>query len=153
MVTNELFSEAEVELLTSERVARIATTNPIDNQPHVVPVCFAFDGKTIITTLNSKSKRLKHIEQGSKTAILVDKYEENQAQTEWKTLQGLLIQGNTRILTFQDNKQEFMNCWKLLIQKYPQYKQWANTDYTPKDPDKRRLMKIVPTRTTRWGFE
>jgi len=150
-VSSEMFSKVEIELLTSERVARIATVDPVEKQPHIVPACFAFDGKAFVTTLSFRSKRLRNVEQGSKVAILVDRYEENQAQ--WKILRGLLIRGNARILEFQDNRDGFMDGWKLLIQKYPQYKQWANADLTPKDPDKRRIMKIEPTKITRWGFE
>jgi nitroimidazol reductase NimA-like FMN-containing flavoprotein (pyridoxamine 5'-phosphate oxidase superfamily) len=137
--------------LTSERVARLATINTLDKSPHLVPVCFAFDGKTIVTTLHVKSKRLKNVKQRSKVAILVDRYEEDKGG--WKVLRGLLIYGKTRILIFYENKEEFMYGWKLLIQKYPQYRQWANSDFTPKDPDKRRIMEIEPTKTICWGFD
>jgi len=146
-----MFSSAEVEFLTNERVARMATMNAADKSPHLVPVCFAFDGKTIVTTLHVGSKRLKNVEQGSKLAVLVDKYEEEKG--DWKVLRGLLIYGNTKILTYQKHKDEFMHGWKLLIRKYPQYKQWANADLTPKDPDKRRITKIEPTKRACWGFE
>jgi len=145
-----MFSKAEAEFLTFERVARIATINIAHKSPHLVPVCFAFDGKTIFTTLYAGSKRLKNVKQGSKVSILIDRYEEKKGN--WEVLRGLLIYGDTKILTHQRNRDEFMRCWKQLIQKYPQYKQWANKDLTPKDPDKRRIMKIQPTKVTRWGF-
>ena len=146
-----IFSKAEVKFLISERVARLATINIADESPHLVPVCFAFDGKTIVTTLQAKCKRLKNMRQRSKVAILVDKYVEEKGK--WKVLCGLLIYGDAKILTFSKNREEFMYCWKLLIRKYPQYKQWANADLMPKDSDKRRIMKIEPTETIRWGFE
>jgi len=146
-----MFSKDEIEFLSTERVARIATINAKDKSPHVVPICFAFNGKTIVTTLYARSKRLKNVEQGSKVAILVDKYQEEEG--EWKVLRGLLIYGNIKILSFQRERDEFMHGWKLLIQKYPQYKQWANADLTPKDPDKRRIMKTEPIKIIRWGFE
>jgi len=137
--------------LTSERVAHLATINVADKSPHIVSICFAFDGQTIVTTLHAKSKRLKNVAQGSKVAILIDKYEEEQGK--WKVLRGLLIYGNPKILTFNENKDEFMRGWKLLIRKYPQYKQWANADFTPKDSDKRRIMRIEPTKMVHWGFK
>ena len=146
-----IFSKAEAEFLISERIARLATINFADISPHLVPVCFAFDGKTIFTTLHVRSKRLKNVKQGSKVAILVDRYEEE--RNEWKVLRGIIIYGNTRILVFHENREEFTYCWRLLIRKYPQYKQWAKSDLTPKDPDKRRIMKIKPTKTIHWGFE
>lgn len=146
-----MFSKPEVNFLTSERVARIATMNVTDKSPHVVPVCFAFDGKAIYTTLRVKSKRLKNVREGSKVSILVDRYEEKNGQ--WKVLCGLLIYGNTKTLSYYCDRSEFMYSWKLLIQKYPQYRQWADVDLTPKDPDERRIMKIQPKKVTRWGFE
>jgi nitroimidazol reductase NimA-like FMN-containing flavoprotein (pyridoxamine 5'-phosphate oxidase superfamily) len=128
--------------LLSERVARIGTVNPSNSSPHVVPVCFAFDGKDIYTSLYSGSKRLKNIELGSRLSLLIDKYVEEEG--EWKVLSGILIYGDAKILSYGENRDEFMYGWKLLIQKYPQYKHWANPDLTPKDPEKRRIMKISP---------
>jgi len=145
-----MFTKAESEFLNSERVARIATVNA-DKQPHIVPVCYGFDGKAIVTSLHVRSTRLRNVKQGSKGSILVDKYEEQNG--EWKVLRGLLLHGKISILTFQENRDEFMHSWILLMQKYPQYKRWANSDLTPKDPDVRRIMKIEPTRIVRWGFE
>lgn len=129
----------------------MATIDMMKNLPHIVPVCFAFDGKDIYTTLYVASKRLRNIENKSKFALLIDKYvEEN---SEWKVLCGLLIYGKINILTYHENKNEFMYGWKLLIQKYPQYKHWANSDLTPEDPGKRRIIKIRPSKIIRWGFE
>jgi len=128
----------------------MATINKVNNSPHVVSVCFAFDGKNIYTSLHANSKRLKNIEGGSRASLLVDEYLER--KNEWKILRGLLILGNVKISTYYEDKDEFMYGWKLLIQKYPQYKHWANLDLTPKDPDKRRMLKISPSKIIRWGF-
>jgi len=145
-----MFNRAEVKFLMSERVARIATINVEGKAPHVVPVCFAFDGEAIFTSLYVGSKRLKNVEHGSAVAILVDRYEEIEGV--WKVLRGLLIYGDTETLNYHENREEFMYGWRLLIQKYPQYKHWANADLTPKDPDKRRIMKIKPRKVICWGF-
>ena len=128
----------------------MATINQKSKLPHVVPICFAFDGENIYATLHVGSKRLKNIKEGSKTSLLVDKYvEEN---NEWKVLCGLLIHGDVKILTYHEDKDEFMYGWNLLIQKYPQYKHWANPDLTPNDSKKREIVKFRPSRITRWGF-
>jgi nitroimidazol reductase NimA-like FMN-containing flavoprotein (pyridoxamine 5'-phosphate oxidase superfamily) len=145
-----MLSGNEAGFLQSERVARMATVNMASNSPHVVPVCFAFDGQNIYTTLYASSKRLKNMKEGSKVSLLIDKYvEEN---NEWKALCGLLIYGDAKILSYREDEAEFMRGWKLLIKKYPQYRHWANPDLTPKDPHKRRIIKIVPSKITRWGF-
>jgi nitroimidazol reductase NimA-like FMN-containing flavoprotein (pyridoxamine 5'-phosphate oxidase superfamily) len=110
-----MLSSKEVDFLRSERVARMATINQANKSPHAVPVCFAFDGEDIYTTLGVSSKRLKNIEGGSKTSVLIDKYEEE--NEEWKVLCGLLIYGNAEILTYDENREEFMHGWRLLIEK------------------------------------
>jgi len=145
-----MFTNVEIEFLKSERVARIATIDARGEVPHVVPICFAFDGEAIFTTLYTGSKRLKNIEHGSAVAILVDRYEETEG--EWKVLRGLLIYGDAETLSYHENREEFMHGWRLLIQKYPQYRHWANADLTPKDADKRRIMRIKPRKAIRWGF-
>ena len=40
-----MFTQSEAEFLMSERVARIATINVVSKTPHMVPICFAFDGR------------------------------------------------------------------------------------------------------------
>lgn len=146
-----MLSKSDVEFLMSQRVGRIATVDPRSGTPHLVPICFAFDGENFFTTLYRGRKRLRNIENGSKTAFLVDAY--NERNGEWTLLKGLLIYGDTTILRYSRDKGEFMQGWKLLIEKYPQYRQWANSDLTPKDPAKRRLLKISPAKVVRWGFE
>jgi len=128
----------------------MATIGKMGGFPHVVPVCFAFDGNNIYTSLSAASKRLKNIGAGSKTSLLIDEYVEENG--EWKVLCGLLIHGDVKVLVYDNDREEFMHGWKLLIQKYPQYKHWANSDLTPKDSDKRRILKIFPSKILRWGF-
>jgi nitroimidazol reductase NimA-like FMN-containing flavoprotein (pyridoxamine 5'-phosphate oxidase superfamily) len=128
----------------------MATINQASKSPHTVPVCFAFDGEDIYTTLSVSSRRLKNIKEGSKTSVLIDKYEEE--NDEWKVLCGLLIYGRAKILTYDEDREEFMHGWRLLIEKYPQYRHWANPDLTPNDPNKRRIVKFRPSRITHWGF-
>jgi len=128
----------------------MATINQASKSPHIVPVCFAFDGKCIYTTLGASSRRLKNIKDGSKASVLIDRYEEE--NNEWKVLCGLLIYGSAKVLTYDENKEEFMHGWKLLVQKYPQYTHWTNPDFTPNDSNKRRIVKIRPSRIIRWGF-
>jgi len=147
-----MFSRTEVAFLNNERVARISTIVPHKNLPHVVPVTFAFDGKKLVTPLSVTSRRLRNVQQGSKVAFLVDKFEEKKKKGEWKDW-GLLIYGDTKILTFQKNRDEFMHGWKIIMQKYPFYKQRANADLTPKHPKTLRIMQVEPRQIIRWGFE
>ena len=43
-----------------ERVARLATVGP-DGRPHVVPICFALDGDTLYTAVDSKPKSTRRL--------------------------------------------------------------------------------------------
>jgi uncharacterized pyridoxamine 5'-phosphate oxidase family protein len=146
-----MFSETEAAFLKDQRVARIATVDQNDGSPHVVPICFVFDGTSFYTTLPRDSKRLKDIKRGSKVSLLVDKYEE--ASGEWLTLQGLLIKCEVSSMSYHENMDLFMKGWRMLIDKHPQYKQWANEDLTPKDSDKRMIMQMEPIEKTSWGFD
>jgi hypothetical protein len=145
-----MMSKNETDLLFTERVARVATIDETSKSPHVVPICFVFDGKNIFTTLSASSKRLKNIEAGSKTSLLVDRYVEE--GNEWKVLRGLLIHCNASVFAFHQDRDKFMYGWKLLIERYPQYRQWANPDLTPRDPEKRRVLRFSPSKIIRWGF-
>jgi nitroimidazol reductase NimA-like FMN-containing flavoprotein (pyridoxamine 5'-phosphate oxidase superfamily) len=145
MVSNNV-----IDLLYTERVARMATIDETSKFPHTGPICFVFDGKNVYTTLSASSKRLKNIETGSKASFLVDRYVEE--SNEWKVLCGLLIHGNTSVFNLHQDRDSFMYGWKLLIQKYPQYRHWANPDLTPKDPEKRRILRFSPHKIIRWGF-
>jgi len=149
MSRKSMFSEAQAEFLKSQRVARIATVDPNDDYPHVVPICYVFDGILFYTTGSRGSKRLRNVESGSKVSILIDKYEERIG--EWLTLQGLLIKCEVSLLNYYENTDLFMKGWRMLIEKYPQYMRWANEDLTPKDPDKRTIMQMRPIGKTSWG--
>jgi nitroimidazol reductase NimA-like FMN-containing flavoprotein (pyridoxamine 5'-phosphate oxidase superfamily) len=135
--------------LGEERVARIATVNA-DGTPHLVPICFAFDGEQIYSTLIKGEKRLANMVRRRHASILVDQYQEEKSQ--WTVLKGVLMYGEVQILVFENQRQQFMRGWRLLIEKYPQYRHWASDDSTPKDPDRRRMMLFVPLRSVAWGF-
>jgi len=150
-VSNEfLLSKSENEFLTKFRVARIATLDPVNNFPHIIPICYGFDGNNFFTTLRNTSKRLQNINKGSKVSLLFDEYVENNEK--WITLRGILINVTISILNYQDHLERFMKGWKQLIEKYPQYKTWAQEDVSPTDPITRRIMQMNPIHKISWGF-
>lgn len=122
MSCKNVFSKPENEFLTTVRVGRVATLDSRDGYPHVVPVCFIFKGISFYTTLSGDCKRLRNIESGSKVSLLADRYEERGG--EWLTLQELLIKCKVSLLNYYENKDLFMKGWRMLIRKFPQYKQW-----------------------------
>ncbi|MFX0000983.1 MAG: pyridoxamine 5'-phosphate oxidase family protein [Candidatus Hodarchaeota archaeon] len=150
MVKESIFSEAEKNFLVNLRVARIATIDPEDNLPHLVPICFSFVDNSFFTSLSKTSKRLKNIDKNNKASILFDEYEEKSGK--WTILQGILIKIDIKILNYKEHTKGFMKGWIKLIEKYPQYKTWAHEDLSPTDPDLRRIMQMKPIKKIIWGF-
>jgi PPOX class probable F420-dependent enzyme len=81
-------------------VARLATASPT-GEPHVVPVCFVLDGRTVYSAIDSKPKRvaprmlrrLQNIANNPRAMLLVDHYEED-----WSRLRYMMVSGRAAIL-------------------------------------------------------
>jgi len=67
-------------LIRSARVAHLATADKT-GKPHVIPICFAFDGKRFFSPIDEKPKRsaptnlkrLKNIAENPNVALVIDK--------------------------------------------------------------------------------
>src|SRR5258707_4081898 len=57
MTNRSTLTEVEVAFVHSQRVARLATADA-EGKPHVIPVCYAFDGTCFYTPLYEKPKRV-----------------------------------------------------------------------------------------------
>jgi len=123
-------------------VARLATGDR-NGQPHVIPICYVFDGKALYSPIDEKLKRtsplrlrrIRNILENPHVAVVVDRYDEN-----WKKLAYVLIRGRARLLTRGKNYQRAV---LLLRRKYPQYRRMAI--------EQRPMIHIRPTRVTSWG--
>jgi PPOX class probable F420-dependent enzyme len=84
--------------LTQARVAHLATVSA-DGHPHVVPACFAFDGRRIVSAVDHKRKttselrRITNIRANPAVSLLVDHYDED-----WKHLWWVRVDGRARIV-------------------------------------------------------
>jgi len=115
-------------------------------RPHIVPVCFAYDGKLFYSAVDLKPKRvpperlarLQNIRAVSRVALLIDKYDED-----WTKLWWVLIRGKARLLPKSARKERAWAIRKLKA-KYPQYAQGMLADDAP-------IIRIAPQRTTSWG--
>jgi PPOX class probable F420-dependent enzyme len=132
-------------ILKEARVARLATLDA-KRQPHIVPVCFAYDGKLFYTAVDLKPKRvpperlarLKNIRAVSSVALLIDKYDED-----WAQLWYVLIRGKARLIP-KSAQQEHARAIRKLKAKYPQYAGGMLADNA-------LIIRIAPQRTTSWG--
>lgn len=131
--------------LKEARVARMATVDATGH-PHIVPVCFVYDGHAFYTALDLKPKRVtpkrlaraRHIKRKPDVALLIDDYQED-----WKRLWYILIRGTATLLSSSNGEEHTVTCG-LLRDKYPQYAAGLLPDDAP-------LIRIVPKRIASWS--
>lgn len=126
----------------SARIAHLATADA-SGQPHVIPICFAFDGKLFYSPIDekpkraapSKLKRIRNIQENPRVALIIDHYDED-----WRKLAYILIIANARILLSGKTHRQAV---KLLRQKYQQYRRMSI--------DERPMIAVKPVRIRFWG--
>jgi PPOX class probable F420-dependent enzyme len=107
--------------LKQARVARLATLDA-KGGPHIVPICFVFDGKVFYTAIDRKPKRvsperlvrMQNIRATSRVALLIDEYDED-----WARLWYVLIRGKAELIP-NSAQQERASAIRKLRAKYPQ---------------------------------
>jgi PPOX class probable F420-dependent enzyme len=116
-----------LESLRNSRIARLATVDPENNQPYVVPVVFAFDGNNIFIPIDNKPKktknsnqlkRVKNIQKNPNISFLIDIYDDK----DWNNLSYLMILGKARIINIVNDRDTIEKAHSLLSKKYFQYK-------------------------------
>ena len=139
----DLYVEPAVRsFIDSHRVARLATADSMGN-PHVIPVCYAFDGHHIYTALDLKPKRVeghrlkrvRNIVSNPSVALVIDDYAED-----WTTLAYVLIRGQAKIL---ESREQQHAAESMLRDKYPQYQELLQEGCT--------ILPITPERIIGWG--
>ena len=129
-------------MLAAARVGRLATAD-VNGRPHVVPVCFAFDGRHLYTPIDEKPKRaaprrlrrLRNIEANPQVALVVDHYEED-----WSRLRFVLVSGTAQVI---GEGREHEAAVALLRRKYPQYRGMRL--------EGRPVIKIAPLHVAAWA--
>lgn len=132
----------QARLLAAARVGHLSTADS-NGRPHVIPVCFAFDGQRLYSVLDQKPKRtplsrlrrVKNIESNPQVALVVDHYEED-----WANLSYILVSGKADLLVEGEERVEAI---RLLRDKYPQYRDMG-IDSNP-------VIRIIPERFVSWG--
>jgi PPOX class probable F420-dependent enzyme len=143
MATRTTMTAGEVAFVQAQRVARLATAD-VEGRPHVVPVCYAYDGSRFYTPLDEKPKRVsdrglrrvRNIEARGDVALLVDHYDDD-----WSQLGYVLIEGRAILIGPDDPGHP--HALTLLRQRYHQYRAMAL--------ETRPVIAITPQRITSWG--
>jgi PPOX class probable F420-dependent enzyme len=129
--------------LASRRVGRLATAGAA-GQPHVVPICYAFDGTAITLVLDDKPKRVpvtrlrrvRNIMDNPQAAVVVDDYADD-----WSRLAYVLARGRARLV--EPAEPDHAPALVALRTKYPQYRAMALDD--------RPLIRVEMDAVTAWG--
>jgi PPOX class probable F420-dependent enzyme len=143
MVKRATLTEPEAAFVRTQRVARLATAGA-DGNPHVIPVCYAFDGTHFYTPLDEKPKRVdgrklrrvRNIEARPEVALVIDQYDDD-----WSRLGYLLVEGRAELLAPEDATHA--HALVLLRVRYSQYRTMAL--------EKNAVIVITPDHVTSWG--
>ncbi|HLX57431.1 MAG TPA: TIGR03668 family PPOX class F420-dependent oxidoreductase [Ktedonobacteraceae bacterium] len=143
MAQRSTLHDREIAFIQAQRVARLATSDE-DGHPHVVPVCFAFDGSCFYTPLDEKPKRVevrqlrrvRNIEARHEAMLLIDRYDDD-----WSRLGYVQIYGHAGLL--MPGEPGHANALLLLRGRYVQYRTMALEMYP--------LIVIKPQRVVAWG--
>ena len=138
----EQLTENQARWLATAPVGHLATADA-NGAPHVIPVCYAFNGRAIYSVLDRKPKsaaltrlrRVKNIQANPQVSLVVDHYEDD-----WRRLGYVLVFGRAELLLDGDER---VAAVRLLREKYHQYRDM--------DVDENPVIKIVPERIVGWG--
>ena len=125
MTYRSILLDHEIAFIQSQRVARLATSDE-DGHPHVVPVCFAFDGSRFYTPLDEKPKRVeqqrlrrvRNIEARHEAMLLIDQYDDD-----WSRLGYVQVYGHAGLL--MPGEPGHADALRLLRDRYVQYRSMA----------------------------
>ena len=141
LTTSRLMPHA-LRFVRSARVGHLATADQ-NGRPHVIPICYVFDGKDFYSPIDEKPKqslplslkRIKNIQANSHVAVVVDRYDEN-----WKRLAYVLMMGKAQVLL---RGTRYQRAVRLLRKKYPPYRKMRL--------EERPMIRIAPLRWKSWG--
>jgi len=129
--------------LETARVARLATLDA-ERGPHVIPICFVWDGAVLYSAIDRKPKRLapnrlarmKNIRGCPQVALVVDEYDED-----WTRLWYVLIRGEAELVASATERKQAI---RRLRAKYRQYDTGVLGEDAP-------VLRITPARIAAWG--
>lgn len=125
------------------RAARLATADE-QGSPHLIPVCYAFDGDYFYTPLDEKPKRVegtklrrvRNIEVRHEAALLIDQYDDD-----WSHLGYVLVRCKAELIMPGDERHT--KAIILLRTRYMQYSTMALEQYP--------IIMLTPASVTSWG--
>ena len=135
---------AKIEAFLSEPLlARIATVSAHDLQPHVVPVWYLWDGKSVWISSYSSTRKIRELQHNPKCSIVID------TTNQVGGLTAVLFEGRAELVT---EPREFVQ--EMVTRVYTRYlgpegvlaadpQEWI---YSPEN----LLIKLTPEKTFAW---
>ncbi|PPQ34669.1 TIGR03668 family PPOX class F420-dependent oxidoreductase [Rhodopila globiformis] len=141
-----MLTDAQRRFVEAARVAHLATADR-QGVPHLVPVCFCLDERSVYITVDEKPKRadiplkrLRNIQANPAVAVTVDRWDED-----WTRLGWVMLRGDAEILAAgveHDRAQD------RLRQRYPQYR---GMDLAPLPVIAVRIGRVLAWGALDWG--
>lgn len=143
MANRAKLHDHEIAFVQSQRVARLATSD-VDGHPHVIPVCFAFDGSRFYIALDEKPKRVeqrqlrrvRNIEARHEAMLLFDLYDDD-----WSRLGYVQVYGHAGLL--MPGEPGHADALLLLRERYIQYRSMKLEAFPQ--------IVLTPQRVVAWG--
>jgi coenzyme F420-0:L-glutamate ligase/coenzyme F420-1:gamma-L-glutamate ligase len=143
MAGRQELTRQEIAFVQAQRAARLATADAAGH-PHVVPVCYAFDGRRFYTPLDEKPKRagdralrrVRNIEARGEASLLIDRYDDD-----WSRLGYVLVHAHAELL--EPDHPDHAAALALLRERYVQYRAMAL--------EARPIIALTPERVSSWG--
>ncbi|HEY7832697.1 MAG TPA: TIGR03668 family PPOX class F420-dependent oxidoreductase [Ktedonobacterales bacterium] len=143
MAARGTLSPAEARFVAGQRVGHLATSDAA-GAPHVVPVCYAWDGAAFWIALDEKPKRVpaarlkraRNIAARGEASLVVDRYDED-----WSRLGFVLASGAARLVA--PGAPGHAEALALLRARYPQYRAMALEELP--------MIALAPRTVTAWG--
>jgi PPOX class probable F420-dependent enzyme len=113
--------------------------------PHIVPICYAYDGARLFSVVDDKPKRVErsglrrlvNIRGDPRVCVILDDYDED-----WSRLRFVVIHGTAQIAM---EGPQHRHAVSLLREKYPQYRTMGL------DEGVHPVIVIAPRRIVSWG--
>jgi len=132
--------------LDEPHIARLATIRK-DGSPHVSPVWYSWDGKSLFVVLGETRLHTANIRRDSRVSVIVDEDERPKKQTLRVGAKGVLVNGQARLVkdsTLLD-KVVKMNLERYLGKDNKEYSKLVHAE-------KRVVMKLKPLKIRAWDF-
>ncbi|MCQ8898466.1 MAG: pyridoxamine 5'-phosphate oxidase family protein [Hadesarchaea archaeon] len=127
------FSRREREFLEGNEVGRLATVGS-DGLPHVVPVCYLFEGGVFYVATDYGTRKYRNVRENPRAALVVDTYRPHRA---------VMVQGEVEVL---ERGEEF----RRIRQRFYERFDWARKD--PWEEGEAPILKLRPLRKVSWGL-